>query len=84
MIRMRTHLIAPPVDPAHPPMNMRVRSRYWEKGGHFSKSAVVNPLVVMIETTWKIASRKDWKRLAPMPDHRLMVTKRVETSTMDP
>ena len=53
------HLIAPPVDPAHPPMNIRTRSTYWEKAGHFSKSAVVYPVVVWIETTWKMARRKD-------------------------
>ncbi|GAI98131.1 unnamed protein product [marine sediment metagenome] len=43
--------IAPAVDPAQPPMNMRRRRIPRDRGGQRSKFWVVNPVVVFMETT---------------------------------
>jgi len=48
-------LIPPAVDPAIPPRNIKTKSINCEKTGHCSKSAVTNPVVVMMETTWNDA-----------------------------
>jgi hypothetical protein len=48
----------PAVEPAQPPMNISATSSPREKFGHWSKSAEANPVVVMMEVTWKAAARK--------------------------
>ena len=45
----------PEVDPAHAPKNISMKSTHFTKAGHASKSVVVKPVVVIIETTWKDA-----------------------------
>jgi hypothetical protein len=60
---------------------MRARRTYWEKAGHFSKSAELYPVVVWIETTWKRASRKDFRTSAERPGRRFMVMNRVDPRT---
>ena len=47
----------PPVEPAEAPRNMQKSKMVWEREGHFSKSAVVYPVVVMMEMTWKPPKR---------------------------
>ena len=51
----RDTLIPPPVLPAQAPTNIRNTSIILEVSGHTSKSAVLNPVVVIIEPTWKAA-----------------------------
>ena len=41
----------PPVDPAIAPRNMQRSKMNLDNGGHLSKSAVANPVVVMMELT---------------------------------
>jgi len=47
----------PPVLPAQAPTNIRQIRMAWEKSGHRLKSAVEKPVVVMMDATWKAASR---------------------------
>ena len=51
----RDTLKPPPVEPAHPPTNIRVNKIILENVDHFAKSAVAKPVVVIIEDTWKNA-----------------------------
>ena len=48
----------PPVEPALAPMTMRHSRMVFEKLGHWSKSVVAKPVVVVILETWKAAWRK--------------------------
>ncbi len=48
-INTRRTFIPPPVEPAQPPMNINRTSNMREVLGQALKSAVVNPVVVMIE-----------------------------------
>ena len=48
-------MIEPPVEPADPPTNMSAKSVSTRRDGQSAKSVVAIPVVVMIETTWKIA-----------------------------
>jgi len=50
-MRILPTLIAPAVDPAHPPINIKVIRTALENEGHMSKSTVEKPVVLMIETT---------------------------------
>ena len=56
-ITMRTTLTPPAVEPEHPPTNIKIISSIFAGGSHRSKSAEVYPVVVMIETAWKVALR---------------------------
>ena len=47
----RETLNPPPVEPAQAPQNMSITSTVREKVGHWSKSAVPKPVVVMMEAT---------------------------------
>ena len=49
--RNRTTFIAPAVEPADPPIIIRITRIVWENAGHKLKSAVAKPVVVMIEVT---------------------------------
>ena len=50
-MRIRITLMPPAVDPAHPPTNMSSTRVILAAGSHRSKSAVTNPVVViMLET----------------------------------
>ena len=60
--RWRTTLMDLLVDPADPPTNMSAKSESRRSGGQRAKSALANPVVVMIETTWNVA-----ERTAPRP-----------------
>ena len=51
MMRMRITFIPPAVDPAHPPMNMSRMRMISAAASHWSKSAVMNPVVVMMLET---------------------------------
>jgi hypothetical protein len=44
-------LIPPAVEPAHPPMNMSKMRVIWAAASHRSKSAVMNPVVVIMLDT---------------------------------
>ena len=46
---MRMFLIAPVVDPAHPPKNIRMNKNHIEDEGQISKLVVVYPVPVLIE-----------------------------------
>ena len=56
----------PPVEPAQAPMNINVTKMALEKVGHWLKSTVAKPVVVMMEETWKNA----WRRLSPKDSYR--------------
>ncbi|OPY08666.1 MAG: hypothetical protein A4E67_00932 [Syntrophaceae bacterium PtaB.Bin038] len=60
-IMIRRHLMAPPVEPAQPPMNISSRRMTFEGIGQRSKLTVTNPVVVRMDTTWKAA----WRRASP-------------------
>ena len=45
--------------PAHAPINISNTRINLETSGHASKSTVENPVVVMIEATWKEAWRRE-------------------------
>ena len=49
----------PPVEPAQAPMNISVMIMHCESTGQRLKSAVTNPVVVMMEATWKTACLKE-------------------------
>ena len=49
----------PPVEPAQAPINISVIIMHCESAGHWLKSAVTNPVVVMMEATWKTACLKE-------------------------
>ncbi len=51
MMRTRITLIPPAVEPAQPPMNMSRMSVILAAVSHRSKSAVTNPVVVMMLDT---------------------------------
>ena len=56
----RTTLSDPAVEPAEPPANISARSTMTVSGAgavHAAKSALENPVVVMIETAWKTECR---------------------------
>ena len=53
----RETLMPPPVELAQAPTSMRTTSKNRDNSGHISKFAVENPVVVMIEDTWKKLSR---------------------------
>lgn len=55
---IRTHLIPPEVEPPQPPMHISPRIMTQAKDGQTAKSAVINPVVVDMETTWNNAARK--------------------------
>ena len=48
-------LMPPPVLPAQAPMNIRSTRMARGTAGHTLKSTVENPVVVMMEPTWKAA-----------------------------
>ena len=50
---MRETLMPPPVLPAHAPTNIKSTSTVFEVCDQRSKSAVENPVVVIMEATWK-------------------------------
>ena len=54
-IRMtkRDTLTPPPVLPAQAPTNMRMTRIVLDISGHVLKSVVANPVVVMMDATWK-------------------------------
>ena len=54
-ITSRATLIPPPVEPAQAPTNISVTKMALEKVGQVLKSVVANPVVVMMEDTWKKA-----------------------------
>lgn len=52
---MTLEILSPPaVDPAHAPKNISRRSTVCENTGHFPKSAVEKPVVVITDETVKI------------------------------
>ena len=55
-ITRRDTLKPPPVLPAQAPISMRSTSTVFGADGQRSKSVVPNPVVVMMEATWKKAS----------------------------
>ena len=57
-ITARATLIPPAVEPAQPPMNISATRMALEKVGQVLKSTVANPVVVMMEDTWKKACRR--------------------------
>ena len=56
----------PAVLPAQPPTNISISSTILLRGDHTVKSAVIKPVVLMMEVTWNAACRseteKDWYR----------------------
>ena len=63
MIRMT--FIPPAVEPAQPPTNMSRTRRSFADVSHLSKSAVTNPVVVVMLTTEKAESRSALPQDAP-------------------
>jgi hypothetical protein len=60
MRRWRTTFSEPAVEPAEPPANISATSAMTASGAtavHSLKSTLENPVVVMIETVWKIEFR---------------------------
>src|SRR5699024_8701772 len=57
-------LIPPAVEPAHPPTNIKENNISLLKVGHWSKSTVEYPVVVIIEPTWKYESLKAVPKLS--------------------
>ena len=55
----RMTLRPPPVEPPDPPTNISATSRNWLATGQRLKSAVPKPVVVISETTWNEAWRRD-------------------------
>ena len=55
----------PPVLPAHAPTNIRKTRMLLESSGHWSKSTVEKPVVVMMEDTWKALCRRVSPKAAP-------------------
>ena len=53
--RMRETFMPPPVLPAQAPTNMSATRMNLENSGHRLKSTVENPVVVMMDATWKAA-----------------------------
>jgi hypothetical protein len=56
-MRIRMTLTPPAVDPAHPPINIKRTSVILAAVSHLSKSAVTNPVVVMMLETVNAESR---------------------------
>ena len=48
---MREHFMPPPVEPAHAPMNISSTISSLLNAGHWLKSTVEKPVVVMIDAT---------------------------------
>ena len=69
LARMSTRLtfMPPPVDPAHAPMAIRMSSTVLENSGHFAKSAVPKPVVVMTEPTEKATWWIVWNTVEKNP-----------------
>ena len=72
----------PPVLPAQAPTNIRPMRMVLENWGHTSKSTVENPVVVMMDPTWKAAWWKAWKMLPKDP--RIFTVIRATAAAMIP
>ena len=72
----------PPVLPAQAPMNISTTSTLLAKEGHWSKSQVEKPVVVMMEPTWKAACWMAASRLGNIP--RMFQLMRAMAARMTP
>ena len=50
--------MAPDVEPAEPPITIKVSKAILENAGQMLKSAVTKPVVVIIDTAWKLPCLK--------------------------
>ena len=73
---IRETFIPPPVEPAHPPMNISSTRIQRESSGHRSKSQVENPVVLRMVMTWKKAYRRPF---AKPPQSFMMFTEMTRT-----
>ena len=72
------YLDSTPVLPAHAPINMIMTRIDFDNVGHWLKSVVENPVVVMIDATWKNAC---WNATQIEPKHPLMFTPMINVAT---
>ncbi len=61
----------PPVLPAQAPINISITRMVRESPGHWLKSVVAKPVVVMMDPTWNRA----WRRISHTLSKRLRMSK---------